>query len=70
MCVHDNLHAKPEVFLELNKSNFYRNMDYETVTFSNDGKVFAFAKIVSGSDWHTIHFMDTTTGSPNGISFS
>ncbi|XP_031844678.1 prolyl endopeptidase isoform X2 [Nomia melanderi] len=60
--VQDTLDSEPRIFFDVNKLSEDGTVTISISKFSEDGSIFAYGLSSSGSDWCTIHFMDTKTG--------
>lgn len=60
--VQDTLTSEPRVFLDPNTFSEDGTVAITSNKFSEDGSIYAYGLSSSGSDWCTIHFMDTETG--------
>ncbi|XP_062520515.1 prolyl endopeptidase-like [Corticium candelabrum] len=62
MYCQDSLVSEARVFLNPNEWSDDGTIALKVYKFSEDGKLFAFGKSSSGSDWITIHVMNVDTG--------
>lgn len=62
MYVTDSLDKKEKVFLDPNTFSDDATVAITDGQFSKDGSIYAYALSASGSDWNTIHFINTKTG--------
>jgi prolyl oligopeptidase len=60
--VQDSLTGEPRVFLDPNTFSTDGTVAIANGEFSEDGSIYAYALSASGSDWNTIHFINTKTG--------
>ncbi|XP_014214333.1 prolyl endopeptidase [Copidosoma floridanum] len=60
--VQDTFEAEPKVFLDPNTLSEDGTVAVTSGEFSEDGSIYAYALSASGSDWNTIHFINTKTG--------
>lgn len=58
----DKLGGEAEVFLDPNKLSDDGTVALKSISFSHDGKYFAYAISRSGSDWQEFYVMDVSTG--------
>ncbi len=59
--VQNTLDSEPEVFLDPNKLSEDGTVALTGISFSKDGKYFAYTISRSGSDWREVYVMDITT---------
>ncbi len=62
MYVQDNLESDPQVFLDPNKFSDDGTASLGTISFSEDGRYFAYTVSEGGSDWRTAFVKDLETG--------
>lgn len=60
--VQDTLDSEPRIFLDPNTFSEDGTIAITSSKFSEDGSIYAYGLSISGSDWCTIHFMNTETG--------
>ncbi|KAF7989729.1 hypothetical protein HCN44_008403 [Aphidius gifuensis] len=59
--VQDTLDSEPEMFFDPNSLSEDGSVAVSSKEFSKNGRILAYGLSSSGSDWSTIHFMDTET---------
>ncbi|XP_065202518.1 prolyl endopeptidase-like [Planococcus citri] len=58
----DSMTGGGEVFLDVNTLSKDGSVSLSAITFTDDGKLFAYALSISGSDWMTVYFKDVEKG--------
>jgi len=60
--ISQSIEDEGKVFLDPNTLSADGTVAISTISISNDGKLFAYAKSEAGSDWKTLHVKDIETG--------